>query len=91
MTYDGLPEAKHRELHREVAEAIEARLSPQVPGFEGMLAYHFSLGRDVERAEVDSMEIVNKLMRIDPATVPRATERGHSSIAAMFAKPWPLA
>ncbi len=51
VTYAGLLETRREELHREVAEAIEARLPDSVPGHTGMLAYHFSKGRDAERAE----------------------------------------
>jgi class 3 adenylate cyclase/tetratricopeptide (TPR) repeat protein/ABC-type cobalamin transport system ATPase subunit len=51
VTYDGLLEAKREELHRAVAGAMDARLPPDLPGFDGMLAYHLSMGRDVERAE----------------------------------------
>jgi hypothetical protein len=51
VTYDSLLHAKREELHRQIGEAIQAVLDPGVPGFHAMLAYHFSLGRDAERAE----------------------------------------
>jgi class 3 adenylate cyclase/tetratricopeptide (TPR) repeat protein len=51
VTYDGILQSKREELHRQVAEAIESVLPAEVPGYSGMLAYHFSMGRDVERAE----------------------------------------
>lgn len=51
VVYDGLLEARRQELHRVVARAIEQQLPRELPGFDGMLAYHFSLGRDVEHAE----------------------------------------
>lgn len=51
VTYDGLLEARREELHRAVAAAMETRLPEDLPGFEGMIAYHFSKGRDAARAE----------------------------------------
>ncbi len=51
VTYAGLLEARREELHRRVGEAVEAHLSEDIPGFQGMLAYHFSKGRDLARAE----------------------------------------
>ncbi len=51
VTYDGILEARREELHREVAEAILERLPEELPGYCGMLAWHFSMGRDLARAE----------------------------------------
>lgn len=51
VTYDGLLQTRREELHREIGGAIERRLDAEVPGFHGMLAYHFGLGKDLERAE----------------------------------------
>jgi tetratricopeptide (TPR) repeat protein len=51
VIYDGLLQSRRQDLHLEVARAIEARLSEDVPGYLGMLAYHFSKGGDVERTE----------------------------------------
>jgi class 3 adenylate cyclase/tetratricopeptide (TPR) repeat protein len=51
VIYDGLLLARREELHRRVGEAIEQKLSADLPGYEGMLAYHFGKARDVERAE----------------------------------------
>jgi class 3 adenylate cyclase/tetratricopeptide (TPR) repeat protein len=51
VTYDGLLQTKREELHRAVADAMDARLPADLPGIDGMLAYHLSMGRDVERAE----------------------------------------
>jgi tetratricopeptide (TPR) repeat protein len=51
VIYDGLLQSRREDLHREVAHAIEARLQEDVPGYYGMLAYHFSKGRDVGRTE----------------------------------------
>ena len=51
VTYDGLLQTKREELHRTVADAMDARLPSDLPGIDGMLAYHLSMGRDVERAE----------------------------------------
>jgi class 3 adenylate cyclase/predicted ATPase len=49
--YDSILQARREALHRRIGEVIEARLSPEVPGYEAMLAYHFGRGRDAERAE----------------------------------------
>ncbi len=51
VVYDSLLMARREELHRRVGEAIEGALTENVPGYHAMLAYHFSLGRDPERAE----------------------------------------
>jgi predicted ATPase len=51
VAYDGILRARREELHRGVAQATERRLPPETPGFDAMLAYHFSMGRDAERAE----------------------------------------
>jgi predicted ATPase/class 3 adenylate cyclase len=51
VTYDGILQERREELHREVALAMERRLPADLAGREGMLAYHWSLGRDAERAE----------------------------------------
>jgi class 3 adenylate cyclase/predicted ATPase len=51
VTYDALLQAKREELHLRVAKAIEVTLTENVPGYLAMLAYHFSLGCDPERAE----------------------------------------
>jgi predicted ATPase len=44
-------ESERAALHQEVAEAILQRLPSHVPGYDGMLAYHFGLAGDLERAE----------------------------------------
>jgi class 3 adenylate cyclase/tetratricopeptide (TPR) repeat protein/type II secretory pathway predicted ATPase ExeA len=51
VTYDGILQTKREELHRTVAGAIEKSLPEDLPGYFGMLAYHLSMGRDVEHAE----------------------------------------
>ncbi|MBW2373916.1 MAG: AAA family ATPase, partial [Deltaproteobacteria bacterium] len=51
VTYDAILASRRQELHLDVARAVEARLGASVPGYYAMLAYHFSVGRDVERAE----------------------------------------
>jgi class 3 adenylate cyclase/tetratricopeptide (TPR) repeat protein len=51
VTYDSLLLARRQEMHRQVGEAIEQVLGETTPGYHAMLAYHFSLGRDLERAE----------------------------------------
>jgi class 3 adenylate cyclase/predicted ATPase len=51
VTYDSLLLARREEMHLQVGEAIERALGVEVPGYHAMLAYHFSLGRNLERAE----------------------------------------
>jgi len=51
VTYDGLLETTREELHRRVGGAIESVLPEETPGYHGMLAFHFSKGRDLDRAE----------------------------------------
>ena len=51
VLYDSLVRARREELHRAIGEAIETRLPDRTPGYDAMLAYHFSRGRDLERAE----------------------------------------
>jgi class 3 adenylate cyclase/tetratricopeptide (TPR) repeat protein/ABC-type cobalamin/Fe3+-siderophores transport system ATPase subunit len=51
VTYDSLLMARREQLHLQVGEAIERSLGETIPGYHAMLAYHFSLGRDLERAE----------------------------------------
>jgi class 3 adenylate cyclase len=51
VTYDSLIRTKREELHLRAGDAIQAVLTENVPGYHAMLAYHFSLGRDAERAE----------------------------------------
>ncbi len=51
VTYDGLLHARRETLHRKVAEAIEHVFPEDLPGYAGMLAYHYSKGAVVERAE----------------------------------------
>lgn len=51
VAYEAITRAKRRDYHRRIAESIEATLPEGRPGRSGMLAYHFSLGRDLERAE----------------------------------------
>ncbi len=51
VTYEGILELRRREIHLHVAEAIEHRLTANLPGYYGMLAFHFSKAGDAERAE----------------------------------------
>ncbi len=51
VTYDALLETRRVALHRQVARAIETSLPPEIAGWAGMLAYHFSKGHEPERAE----------------------------------------
>jgi class 3 adenylate cyclase/tetratricopeptide (TPR) repeat protein len=51
VVYESLLLARRAELHRAVAGAIESHLTRSSPGYLGLLAYHCTLGEDVERAE----------------------------------------
>lgn len=51
VTYGAILEARRCELHLGVAQATEARLAEGMPGYAAMLAFHYSKGRDSERAE----------------------------------------
>ena len=50
MTYESILETRRAELHSQVGRVIERRM-PGAPGYHGMLAYHYSLGNDLVRAE----------------------------------------
>ena len=50
VTYDSILEGRRVELHHAVAEHLEDA-APEAPGLHATLAYHFSLGRDLARAE----------------------------------------
>src|SRR5205085_8671054 len=52
VTYESILETRRAELHSQVGGVIERRL-PGPPGYHGMLAYHYSLGNDLARAEED--------------------------------------
>ena len=51
VAYDTLLEERRRELHTEVARAIEGTFSPLLPGYHAMLAFHFGRGVDPNEAE----------------------------------------
>jgi tetratricopeptide (TPR) repeat protein len=51
VAYEGLLHARREELHRAVGEAAERVLPPDLPGYSGMLAYHYGRCRDAARAE----------------------------------------
>ena len=50
VTYDSILETRRAELHRQVGHVIETQLVG-APGYHGMLAYHYSMGNDLDRAE----------------------------------------
>jgi len=51
VAYEGLLLARREELHRKVGAAVELALPRDLPGYSGMLAYHYGKGGDLERAE----------------------------------------
>lgn len=50
VTYESILETRRAEIHSQVGRVIERRM-PNAPGYHGMLAYHYSLGNDLVRAE----------------------------------------
>ena len=63
VSYDSLLEARRKELHLEVGEAIEDILPESTPGLAGMLAYHFGLGED-QRAEPYLLQAGDEAARV---------------------------
>jgi tetratricopeptide (TPR) repeat protein len=51
VTYESLLQARREVLHRTVAETMERVFPEDLPGYTGMLAYHYGKGGAVERAE----------------------------------------
>ena len=51
VTYAMILSSTRREHHQRVAEVMERTVPPDRAGRAGMLAYHFSLGTDPEKAE----------------------------------------
>lgn len=51
VAYDALLQRDRQRLHLAVAKSTETRLGESMPGFAAMLAFHFGMGRDAERAE----------------------------------------
>jgi class 3 adenylate cyclase len=51
VAYDSILETRLEALHLAAGNAIAEHLSDALPGYYGMLAYHFGLARDAERAE----------------------------------------
>jgi class 3 adenylate cyclase len=49
--YESILQKTRKELHRRVAEAIEAIFADRLPDFFAMLAYHFSRADSLEKAE----------------------------------------
>jgi len=51
VAYESILSSHREKLHRRVARAVEDHLNESVPGFHAMLAYHWTLGRNLESAE----------------------------------------
>ncbi|MCC6765155.1 MAG: AAA family ATPase [Deltaproteobacteria bacterium] len=51
VTYESLLLARREVVHRKVAETLERVFPEDVPGYSGMLAYHYGKGGAPERAE----------------------------------------
>jgi serine/threonine protein kinase/tetratricopeptide (TPR) repeat protein len=50
-TYESILPKKRKELHIRIAKSIESVFSERLYEFYGMLAYHYSKGEDLEKAE----------------------------------------
>ncbi len=51
VTYDSILLDQRKKLHLKVANSIESVFSKKLPEFYGKLAFHYSLGGDIEKAE----------------------------------------
>jgi class 3 adenylate cyclase/tetratricopeptide (TPR) repeat protein len=51
VAYDSILTKKRKELHVKVAQAIETVFTERLHEFYGMLAYHYSLGENLDKAE----------------------------------------
>ncbi len=51
LVYNTLVAKTKKELHLKVADAIEAVFNDRLPDFYGMLAFHYSAGGDIRKAE----------------------------------------
>ncbi len=51
VVYESILLAKRKKLHIEIANAIELHFSIRLEDFYGTLAYHYSLGEELEKAE----------------------------------------
>jgi class 3 adenylate cyclase/tetratricopeptide (TPR) repeat protein len=50
-TYESILGARREQLHQRVAEVIEDNFKDKLPAANAMLAYHFSMAKDLEAAE----------------------------------------
>jgi tetratricopeptide (TPR) repeat protein len=51
VAYESILPSRRRELHLKVAHSIEKLFKERVPEFYGTLAYHYSRGEDLDKAE----------------------------------------
>lgn len=68
VVYDSILLKKRKQLHEKVAQAIESIFSGKLPEFYGMLAYHYSLGEDLEKAEEFLIKAGEKALRAAAST-----------------------
>jgi class 3 adenylate cyclase/tetratricopeptide (TPR) repeat protein len=52
VAYDSILIPRREQIHRAAALAIESRLGSAYPGCNAMLAFHFGMARDLDRAEL---------------------------------------
>lgn len=50
--YDSILKQKRKEMHLMVADSITNKFSNRLHDFHGVLAYHYSMGEDLEKAEL---------------------------------------
>lgn len=61
--YESILQKKRKELHLEVAEAIEKVFHEKLPEFFGMLAYHYSKGENLAKSEEYLIEAGKEALR----------------------------
>jgi class 3 adenylate cyclase/tetratricopeptide (TPR) repeat protein len=62
-TYNSILIQRRKELHRKVAQSIEKVFSDRLHEFYGMLAYHYSMGEDLDKAEEYMIKAGQEAMR----------------------------
>jgi serine/threonine protein kinase/tetratricopeptide (TPR) repeat protein len=68
VAYNSILLTKRKHLHAKVAQAIESVFSRKLHEFYGMLAYHYSVGEDLEKAEDYLVKAGEKALRAAAST-----------------------
>ena len=66
--YESLLLKKRKELHHKVAHAIEIAFKEKISKFYGMLAYHYSMGEEYEKAEEYLIKAGEEALRSSAST-----------------------